>query len=211
MSQLIARALALIAIGFITGCQEPEPPSRTLPAAVLMPAPTTMPAEATATAAAGAASQPAHEMVMMSVRTLRATLPVRATAGNGGTMPDPVQTPGAVFIDATPEKVCVSGYTATVRNVPMAVRKQVFANYGVDYAQHSHYEVDHLISLELGGSNDITNLWPEPYDGPWNAHMKDQLENKLHRMVCDGQITMAEAQQEIATNWIAAYQKYVGP
>lgn len=65
------------------------------------------------------------------------------------------------------------------------------------------------ISLELGGSNDITNLWPEPYDWPWNAHMKHALENKLHQMVCAGQITMQEAQQT-ATDWISAYQRYVG-
>ena len=50
------------------------------------------------------------------------------------------------------------GYTTTVRNVPMKVRKQVFVEYGIPYAQHSGYEVDHLISLQLGGSNDISNL-----------------------------------------------------
>ena len=72
------------------------------------------------------------------------------------------------------------------------------------------YEVDHLISLELGGANDIKNLWPQSYvSTPYNARMKDALENKLHAMVCANQITLVEAQKEISTDWIAAYKKYV--
>ena len=49
------------------------------------------------------------------------------------------------------------------------------------------HEVDHLISLELGGSNAIRNLWPEPYAGRWGARTKDVLENRLHDLVCEGQ------------------------
>ena len=67
-----------------------------------------------------------------------------------------------------------------------------------------------MISLELGGANDIKNLWPESYTTvPYNAHVKDDLENKLHRMICSGQIDMKTAQTEIATDWIGAYKKYV--
>ena len=69
--------------------------------------------------------------------------------------------------------------------------------------------MDHLISLELGGSNSIRNLWPESRrTQPWNAWVKDALENKLHRMVCTGQLDLKVAQHDIATNWIAAYKKY---
>jgi hypothetical protein len=73
------------------------------------------------------------------------------------------------------------------------------------------YEEDHLISLELGGDpRSPDNLWPEPWFGPWNAHVKDRLENTLHKMVCSGEISLGEAQQAIATDWVAAYRKYVG-
>jgi len=72
------------------------------------------------------------------------------------------------------------------------------------------YEVDHLISLELGGSNDITNLWPEAYAGAWGARSKDALENRMHRLVCAGQLDLAQAQREIATDWVEAYRRYVG-
>jgi hypothetical protein len=66
--------------------------------------------------------------------------------------------------------------------------------------------------LELGGSNDITNLWPQSFiTKPWNAHVKDTLENKLHELICSKKVPMKTAQQEIATNWIDAYHKYVGP
>ena len=70
--------------------------------------------------------------------------------------------------------------------------------------------MDHLISLELGGSNSLKNLWPESYQGAWNAHVKDRLENRLHALVCAGQLDLKTAQHAIATNWIAAYQQYLG-
>ena len=71
------------------------------------------------------------------------------------------------------------------------------------------FEVDHLISLELGGSNSMRNLWPQSfYTETWNARVKDVLEHHLNRMVCDGKISLEEAQKAIATDWIAAYCKY---
>jgi len=72
-------------------------------------------------------------------------------------------------------------------------------------------KVDHLISLELGGSNSLKNLWPQSYVTlPYNAHKKDVLENKLHALVCSGAIDLKTAQHEIATDWIGAYRKHVG-
>jgi hypothetical protein len=80
-------------------------------------------------------------------------------------------------------------------------------------ANASCYEEDHLISLEIGGDpRSPDNLWPEPWFGNWNAHMKDVLENKLHRMVCDGQIPLRAAQKAIASDWVGEYRKVVaGP
>ncbi len=124
-------------------------------------------------------------------------------------LPDPKLTPGDALAGVATSDVCVSGYTQTVRNVPIELKRQVYAEYGIMNHQPGDYEVDHLVSLELGGSNSIRNLWPQSYKTqPWNAHVKDQLENKLHEMICSGQIDMATAQHEIATDWIAAYKKY---
>jgi hypothetical protein len=126
-------------------------------------------------------------------------------------VPDPAKTPGAV-LDVTAADICVSGYTKRVRNVPIAVKRQVYANYGIRTHEPGEYEVDHLISLELGGSNSVKNLWPESFrTAPWNAYVKDALENELHRRVCAGTIDLRKAQQVIAHDWVIGYRKYVSP
>ncbi len=124
--------------------------------------------------------------------------------------PDPKLTPGAV-LPVTRDDICVPGYTQKVRNVPEAVKRQVYAEYGITSHKAGDFEVDHLISLELGGSNSPKNLWPESYKTqPWNAHVKDALENRLHADICTNQIDMAAAQHEIATDWIGAYKRIFG-
>jgi hypothetical protein len=71
------------------------------------------------------------------------------------------------------------------------------------------YELDYLVTPDLGGSPDARNLWPEPYGSDvWNARVKDELETLLPRMVCRGQLDLATAQRDIATDWVAAYRKY---
>lgn len=72
------------------------------------------------------------------------------------------------------------------------------------------YELDYLITPELGGAPTLQNLLPQRYASrPWNAHVKDQLERLLPRLVCDGAISLQTAQGEIAVDWIAAYRKYL--
>lgn len=61
----------------------------------------------------------------------------------------------------------------------------------------------------MGGTDDIRNLWPEPYSpATWNAYAKDELEDYLRQMVCEGKLDLPTAQRDIASNWISAYQKY---
>jgi len=115
---------------------------------------------------------------------------------------DPTLTPGATFVGVTAAEVCVAGYAARVRNVPPAEKNEVFAEYHLVDTPGA-YEVDHLISLELGGSNDIRNLWPEPYAGRYGAHTKDKVENYLHDQVCSGTMSLTAAQVGIATHWWA--------
>jgi hypothetical protein len=121
--------------------------------------------------------------------------------------PDPTCTPGALnpavtqaTIDHT---ICVSGWTKTVRpseRVTEPEKRASMAAYG-DGGSPQAYEYDHLVSLELGGAlNDARNLWPEPGASP---NPKDPVENELHRMVCDDQMGLAQAQHIIATAWVA--------
>ncbi|HMI57900.1 MAG TPA: hypothetical protein VK511_07625 [Gemmatimonadaceae bacterium] len=126
-------------------------------------------------------------------------------------LPDPARTPGAA-LEVTAADICVSGYSKRVRNVPAEVKRRVYALYGVRSHEPGEYEIDHLINLSLGGSNSIRNLWPESFrTSPWNAYVKDQLENELHRRVCAGTMDLAKAQQVIARNWIIGYREYVHP
>jgi len=139
------------------------------------------------------------------------TCSVLAATDHDPVVPDPRLSPGDVLTSDT-AVICVPGYTKTVRNVPQALKEQVYREYNITGRAPGEYEIDHIISLELGGSNSIRNLFPESFKSqPLNAHVKDTLENRLHDLACSGKITMQEAQQAIASNWTAAYVKYVGP
>jgi hypothetical protein len=128
-------------------------------------------------------------------------------AGPSRLYPDPKMTPGDVLTkDAT--LVCQKGYSKGVRNVPIAEKKQVYAEYSTPYPQpQGTNEVDHFIALELGGSNDIKNLWLEPANPAPGFHEKDVVENYLHAQVCNGSMSLEEAQREIAMDWYVVYLK----
>src|SRR5437763_7543469 len=117
-----------------------------------------------------------------------------------GGLPDSACTPGAIFSDATVQKICTSGYASSVRNVPTSEKDQDYAEYGITHHSAGEFEIDHLVSLELGGSNDIANLWPEAASPTPGFHQKDKVEYYLHAQVCSGAISLQEAQKEIANN-----------
>jgi hypothetical protein len=124
-----------------------------------------------------------------------------------GGLPDSACTPGAIFPNATVQQICVPGYASTVRNVPFGEKDQVYAEYGISHHYSGEDELDHLVPLEIGGSNDIANLWPEAASPTPGYHQKDQVENYLHDQVCSGAMSLKDAQTEIATNWLAVYQR----
>jgi hypothetical protein len=109
----------------------------------------------------------------------------------------------------TQKQVCTQT-TANNKAVPVALQQKVFDEYGINGAKPQLYEVDYLVTPALGGADDIRNLWPQSYSAIWNAQVKDQLEDRLRGMVCDGSLTLDEAQREIAGDWIGAYKKYFG-
>lgn len=127
-----------------------------------------------------------------------------------GPLPDHDCTPGAVFTNVTVAQICVSGYSASVRNVPESEKKAVFAAYDIVSHPTGAFEVDHLISLELGGSNDLANLWPEAANPNPGFHDKDKLENRLHQLVCSGEMTLPEAQRDISGDWLRVYERLFG-
>jgi hypothetical protein len=128
--------------------------------------------------------------------------------------PDPRCTPGAidpaVRQSTIYSTICRSGYTRTVRPSYSITRREKLASmsaYG-DGTRTSAYEYDHLVPLELGGApNDARNLWPEPGATP---NPKDSLENRLHRLVCDGSMRLSTAQRLLARDWVALYRRTYG-
>ncbi len=138
----------------------------------------------------------------------RFSLPKRSKTSGciaNGALQDADCTPGAIFA-VTEKQICKPGYSKSVRNVPKKTKNQVFAEYGIARHVTGEYEVDHLISLELGGSNDIANLWPEAAMPKPGFHEKDKVENYLHRQVCKGLMTLKKAQEIISTDWLQVYQ-----
>jgi hypothetical protein len=120
--------------------------------------------------------------------------------------PDSVLTPGATVL-LNQRAVC-SQSNIKNKDVPAAIRRRVFEEYGIAHSPARAYEVDYLVTPALGGSDDIHNLWPHSYSTIWNARVKDALEDRMRDLVCGGQLDLSQAQREIAANWIDAYKKY---
>ena len=122
--------------------------------------------------------------------------------------PDPAFTPGLTRAVSLTE-LCSLDHDEVVRSVPAALEQRVLHEYGIAAASPADYEVDYLITPGLGGADDLRNLWPQPHAHTvWNSYAKDQLEDRLHGMVCSGTLSLPAAQQEIAGDWISAYRKY---
>lgn len=136
---------------------------------------------------------------------------VQATAARPVWLPDPKLSPGDVLSNVTAKGVCAPGYAKRTRDVTEAEKDAVYREYGLDPHNHRPTEIDHICSLELAGSNDIKNLFPQPYDSlPYNAHLKDKLEDRLHAEVCAGKITLQQAQDAIRGDWTVAYRARFG-
>ncbi len=125
-----------------------------------------------------------------------------------GPEPNHALTPGSASALSV-EEVCRLSDDDLDPKLPPEKQQAVFRAYRMDERAAKAYQVDYLINPQLGGDDSLQNLWPEPYHATvWNATTKDALETRLHGMVCNGQIDLRSAQQELATDWIAAYKKY---
>ena len=138
------------------------------------------------------------------------SLPGRGQAQQGSAhLPDPKLTPGAAQ-KVTKDDLCGSGSKAFDGSVPISLKRKVFERYRIRLDGGTAYNIDRLIPVSLGGSNAITNLWPQPLSGEWHYAKKNKLEQRLHKLVCSGELDPEKAQQEISTDWISAYKKYLG-
>jgi Protein of unknown function (DUF3761). len=129
-----------------------------------------------------------------------------------GANPDRRCSPGAYYSKLTKAVICSSSFrTGEVRNVPQSEKYAVEGEYGLAERLYGRtLEIDHIVSLELGGSNDVANLYPEEANADPGYQVKDRLENKLHSLVCSGSISLHASRVGIASNWQALYRKVFG-
>ena len=120
--------------------------------------------------------------------------------------------PGAYYSGLTATVICSPTFrTATIRDVPQSEKFAVEREYGMSARSYGYaIEIDHIVALELGGSNDIANLFPEPGSGPADYHVKDALENRAHDLVCSGRLRLRSAQESMALDWEALYRQLFG-
>lgn len=142
--------------------------------------------------------------------------------GRDLTLPDPLLTPGVVRSDIDQGNICTTRWGKDRRFVTAAMKREVFTRYGLtgnkdgstgcQLDKHGRrFELDHLISRELGGADDADNIWPQCYSGkPWNAVRKDRVENRLHKEVCAGNVTLQDAQREVSVDYRIPYIRYFG-
>ncbi len=135
-------------------------------------------------------------------------------AANGMQLPDPACTPGAVNPTVTADVLRDPTFrTGTVRDqLTTAAQKQiVYAWYGIakpkgNTGPNQVCEIDHLVSIGLGGSDALENLWPQC--GPANVpvgqrefKIKDaHAELSLMRKIKAG-ADLADIQRRIAQDW----------
>lgn len=143
-----------------------------------------------------------HHRPAFGSRTLLTVIAFAASfAPAAAALPDRGLTPGGVLErDAT--HVCVVGNARRHRAVSYKIRDRVYLAYGIPRGHRKGlYRIDHLIPLELGGSNDMRNLWPQPYG---DSKLKDRVEGELHQAVCSGAMPLDAAQRAIARDWHTA-------
>ena len=150
---------------------------------------------------------------------------------HGLPLPDPRCSPGAVQPGYTIRDICPHVNPALEAMRPDTAEKAaVYRAYGITSHPYGKYEIDHVVAISSLGeagsdpAHPTANLFPELNDTPDPAmirkyhlppsyihNSKDLLELVLHDKVCAGAVPLATAQQAMDTDWVAAYQKYVGP
>jgi hypothetical protein len=120
-----------------------------------------------------------------------------------GSLPDRDCTPGAILVGVTAADICTPGYSIGLAALSASAKKKGFASYGIATARRGRYQIDQLVPAELGGSNDQANVWPQLAS---QFRKKNRLEDLLITRVCDGGVSLARAQKQIAGSWLAAYR-----
>jgi hypothetical protein len=157
----------------------------------------------------GVAATPSAVDVGTTILLAAQTKTARCTLGPN---PDRACSPGAYYSGLTKRRICSATFrTSDIRHVTDGTKHTVEIAYGLAPKGYgSTLEIDHIVSLELGGSNEIANLFPERANARSGYRLKDKLENRLHDLVCTGTIGLRTAQRWIASDWQSLYKRVFG-
>ncbi len=119
-------------------------------------------------------------------------------------LPDATVTPGAIRTSDTHELCDPAFRTKPFRKTTAAMKKKVCQEYGAKNCPNVKLgEIDHLTPLELGGLDDVKNLWWQPTP---QYHQKDKVENWVKKQVCAGKMDLEQAQKQMIDNWYVLFQ-----
>jgi hypothetical protein len=163
----------------------------------------------------------------VSIRTLPASRHVTGTypkqctlsSANGQALPDKNCTPGSADAEVIAARlgnpgnlkgtICTPGWTraaAAPSQELLSVLNAAQAAYNVRVPTGGAVLLDHLVPPDLGGSEDVSNLWPMPIE-PGIQNLKANTDATVNKAVCAGTVGLAAAQQAMATNWTTALQQ----
>ena len=115
-------------------------------------------------------------------------------------LPDPKLTPGRVARNSKDQN-----------GVTEEMERHVFDLYHIPWRRRPEFKVDRLIPRELGGADTIDNLWPQSvHIKPYNAQRKELLTECLLAQIASGEMTLAQAQNEISEDWISCFVDHLG-
>jgi hypothetical protein len=200
---VLAVAVALFAVLFlVTGCTTAPAAGHLAPSVTT---PTASSPSATTPIATSPSATPPPPLQVHDPGQVTGTLTGPCHTQDGGQLPDPNCTPGAYDPAITAAVLCAPGYSTRTYRAPSSQTSAFKWNVAEPaYGEvNVSGELDHLVSLELGGANDASNLWVEPGPIP---NPKDNVENQLHAAVCAGKVTLRAAQDAIAGDWMTAEQ-----
>jgi hypothetical protein len=136
---------------------------------------------------------------------LAMALPAIATAQ----LPSKYHTPGAAAkIGVT--RLCSAEFARSIKPIANWQKDDVLTRYGIR-PESFDGTLDHLIPVSLGGTNDPDNLYPFHASGEFTVDGKNQLGERLHQLVCDGKLSLKDAQNAVKRDWTKAYKQYVQP
>src|SRR3954447_22449414 len=106
-----------------------------------------------------------------------------------------VQSPGGKG-KADDAHVCAGDFEASAKPIAKWQRDQALERYGKRPEDFTG-DLDHLIAVSLGGSNDPDNIWPLPPNKDMGPEQKKALDLKLHELVCNQTIKLKDAQDAV--------------